>query len=97
MFFRALRDSEITLDDVEQVLNHFSTLQPAPDREMTNPFSGAAFVAPGIGKAIFVDEGEPAGNFSLEEGQLLFTGVPQSVALEVAQFIGATLEEWDNS
>ena len=68
-----------------------------PNRAGVNPFTKEKVESSGAGKGIYKENGAPQGNFGLEGGRILFTGVPESVGLEVASLIGATLKPWDNS
>jgi hypothetical protein len=51
----------------------------------------------GEGKANYLEGTDARGNFGLENGRILFTGVPEGVAKEVAILISATVQPWDNS
>ncbi|MCH9693474.1 MAG: hypothetical protein K0U72_03100 [Gammaproteobacteria bacterium] len=97
IFFQAVRDSAITLDDVTRVLACFACFERMPDRGGVNPITNENMVYSGEGKAIYIENGSSKGNFSLEDGCLLFTGVPEPIGLEVAALIGAKLKPWDNS
>ena len=97
LFLQAVRDPEITLDEVDKVIERFSRFEQIPDRYGTNPVTKESVVMSGVGKALYMKEGTPCGNFSLEDGRLLFTGVPREVVEEVAAFIEASLEPWDAS
>ena len=97
IFFRAVRTPEITLQDVETVLSEFGCFTAMPDRTGTNPATGEEIFVPGTGKAIYAEGNDNVGNLSLEDGCLLFTGVPESICLLVADRISASLDPWDAS
>jgi hypothetical protein len=97
VFLQVTRESDLTLDDIQKVIEEFDCFQQAPDRPGTNPFTNEPMVFSGEGRAIYVDKGEPIGNFALEDGRLLFTGVPEAVVTQVAELLSANVLPWDSS
>ena len=97
MFWQVTREPELTLDDVRKIVDEFACFRQMPDRSGTNPFTNESVVFPGEGKAIYIDGGEAIGNFALEEGRILFTGVPEAIVKEVAALVSATIQPWDSS
>ena len=94
---QAIRETDITLHDVEKIIEHFDCFEKMPDRPAVNPFTNEPLVFSGEGKAKYMEGVEASGNFGLENGRILFTGVPEVVAKEVAILIDATIQPWDNS
>ena len=97
MFFQVTREPGITLDDVKRVIDEFDCFQEMPNRQGTNPFTNEPTVFSGEGKALYVENGEPIGNFALEDGRLLFTGVPKQIVTRIAERLSANVQPWDSS
>jgi hypothetical protein len=97
VFWQIERDSELTLDDVRKIIDEFECFRQMPDRSGTNPFTNEPVTFPGEGKAVYIDGGEPVGNFALEDGRILLTGVPERIAKDVAKLISGKLQPWDSS
>ena len=96
IFLQATREQELTLDDVAKIVDHFDCFQEMPDRSGVNPFTNEPVMFVGEGRAVYVEDGEAKGNFSLEDGRLLFTGVPEDIAKDAAALVSARIESWDN-
>jgi hypothetical protein len=96
-FWQIERDSELTLDDVRKIIDEFECFQQMPDRSGTDPFTNEPVIFPREGKAIYIEGGEPIGNFALEDGRIFFTGVPERIARDVANLILGKLQRWDSS
>ena len=88
---------DIGLDEWSELIAKFDWLEAMPDRTMKNPFTGEAIFAPGVGKAIFLEDGSGVGSASLEDGELLTTGIPREFCEQIAASISATVEEDDRS
>jgi hypothetical protein len=97
IFWQLTRDPRLTLDDVRKIIDEFECFRQMPDRLGTNPFTKESVVFSGDGKAIYIDGGEAIGNFVLEDGRVLFTGVPETIVREVAELISGTIQPWDSS
>ena len=97
IYWQIVSESDLQLADVQKIIDEFEHFRQMPDRSAINPFTEEQMEIPGDGKAMYIAGGEPAGNFSLEEGRILFTGVPEAVVKEVAKLISATVLPWDTS
>ncbi len=90
-------DGRIGLEEWQKVIDSNSSLQQAPDRKGVNPFTNEEIIFTGEGKAYYLENNEPAGNISLEEGELLTTGVPVSICEAIAKEFNAEVFEDDRS
>ncbi len=88
---------DIRLDEWNTVIASNDFLRPIPDREGVNPFTKETIVLAGEGKAYYVENGQDAGNISLEDGVLLTTGVPKSVCDIITKQLKAHVFESDHS
>ena len=97
-FGRIKRDAHrIKLAEWNKIIASTSSLEQVPDRTGINPFTKEKLVFPGEGKAYYVADGERVGNASLEEGEILTTGIPREVCEQIAQLLNAKLSEEDRS
>ena len=96
-FHKIGRSSEIAVSEVDALVANLDSLEAIPDRTGTNPFTGEDVLFPGRGKAYYIDDGEIVGNLSLENGEILATGVPKYVCEKIASLLGAKVTEWDAS
>ena len=97
IFLQATREPDLTLVDVRKIIDHFDCFEQMPDRSGLDPFTNEPLVFSGEGKAVYLEGGEAKGNFAVEDGRILFTGVPESIVKDVAALISAMIEPWDNS
>ena len=88
---------DIGLGEWSELIAKFEWLEALPDRTMKNPFTGEEIFAPGIGKAIFIQDGSGVGSAALEDGAVLTTGIPVSFCDEIAACLSANVEEDDRS
>ena len=98
MFARIRREGRpITEKEFDFVVTERDDLEPMPNREGTNPFTGEKVLFSGSGRAIYKDNGEGAGNASLEGGEILTTGIPMAVCVLIANELDAAAEADDRS
>lgn len=99
LFTRIVRQGNpIQLLDVNKLLESRMDLQPIPDRTMPHPFKkGEVVHASGAGKANYLEANKPVGNLSLEEGEVITTGIPRSACEELAMFLDAVVLDTDLS
>ncbi len=83
----------ILLRELDEVIAERPDLQPVPDRKMVNPFTKEPVIALGMGKALYLEQGKPVGNLSLEDGEVLTTGIPRVVCEELAALLAATVHD----
>lgn len=96
-FWQVEREPALTLDDVRRIIDEFECFQPMPDRAGTNPFTNESMLFPGEGRAIYIEGSEAIGNLALDEGRILFTGVPEAIVQDVAELVSGTILPWDSS
>src|SRR5438034_1033361 len=97
-FGRIKRDARpIKLPEWNKIIASTSALEQVPDRTGINPFTKEKVVFPGQGKAYYVVDGERIGNASLEEGEILTTGIPRELCEQIAQSLKAKVFEDDRS
>jgi hypothetical protein len=97
-FARIKRTSRpITMAEWNKVIASQSCLEGVPDRKGINPFTKEEVTFPGAGKAYYVEEGEPVGSASLEEGEILTTAIPRNVCQQIAQLLAAKVFKDDRS
>jgi hypothetical protein len=87
----------IQLPEWNTIIASTSSLEQVPDRTGINPFTKEKVVFPGEGKAYYVVDGERIGNASLEEGEILTTGIPRELCEQIAQALEAEVFEDDRS
>ncbi len=87
----------ITLPEWTNIIASTSALEQAPDRKGINPFTKEEVVFPGEGKAYYVLDGERMGNASLQEGEILTTGIPRELCEQIAQCLKAKVFNDDRS
>ena len=75
----------ITLSEWNKIIASHASLEQMPDRTGINPFTKEKIDFPGAGKAYYVVDGARAGNASLEDGEILTTGILRDVCEEVAK------------
>jgi hypothetical protein len=90
-------DRPIIQAEWEVVIASHPTLEPMPDRTGINPFTNETTVFPGKGKAFYVADRRRVGNASLEEGEILASGIPQDVCEEIGRRLGAAVFKDDRS
>lgn len=97
-FGKIKRDARpIQLPEWNTIIASTSNLEQMPDRTGINPFTKEKVVFPGEGKAYYVVDGESFGNASLEEGEILTTGIPRELCEQIAQSLKAKVFEDDRS
>lgn len=97
-FGRIRRNSQlIDLPEWEKIIASNPLLEQIPDRIGINPFTKEKVVFPGKGAAYYVVDGERIGNASLEEGEILTTGIPREFCEQIAQALNANVFEDDRS
>jgi hypothetical protein len=79
----------IDLDEWTRVVGSNAFLEAVPDRKAVNPFTQEELPVGGEGKAYYVEEGKRVGNISLEDGELLTTGVPIAACNVIADQLKA--------
>ena len=85
-FGKIKRDArQIRLPEWNKIIASISALEQVPDRTGINPFTNEKVVFPGEGKVYYVVDGERIGNASLEEGEILTTGIPRELCEQIAQ------------
>ena len=87
----------IKLAEWNKIIALMPVLEQVPDRTGINPFTKEQVVFPGKGKAYYVVDGEKIGNASLEEGEILTTGIPRDVCEQIAKSLKAKVFEDDRS
>jgi hypothetical protein len=98
MFARITRnDGAIGPEEIDAIIGKRDDLRAVPDRQMLNPFTKEPIVCPGAGKALYLRNGKAAGNLSLEDGEVLTTGIPRAVCEELAALLHATVRDDDRS
>lgn len=97
IFWQVEREPGLTLDDVRKIIDEFECFRQMPDRAGTNPFTNESVLFPGEGKAIYIEDSEATGNLVLDEGRILFTGVPEAIVKDVAELVSGTILPWDSS
>ena len=97
-FARIRRDARpITLTEWNEIIASHTFFEQVPDRTGTNPFTNEKEFFSGVGKAYYVVDNERVGNASLEDGEILTTGLPRDVCQQVAQRLYASVFEDDRS
>jgi hypothetical protein len=97
-FSRIKRDGyPILLPEWNRIIQSSSVLVQVPDRTGTNPFTKETVIFPGEGKAHYVVAGKTVGNASLEDGEILTTGIPRDVCEQIARVLKAVVFEDDRS
>ncbi len=97
-FGRIKRDARpIKLPEWNKIVASMSSLEQMPDRTGINPFTKEKEVFRGEGKAYYVVDGERIGNASLEDGEILTTGVPLELSEQIAQSLMAKVFDDDRS
>jgi hypothetical protein len=97
-FARIRRDvCPISLSEWNEVIASHAFLEQMPDRTGTNPFTKEKVLSSGKGKAYYVVDSERVGNASLEDGEILTTGIPPDVCEQIAQCLHANVFEDDRS
>lgn len=99
MDFGRIARVERVIDEAEwqQVINSEPYLEPRAARVAINPFTKEKIDVPGRGKALYLLDGAPRGNISLENGELLTTGVPKEICDQIAALLDAKVTEDDRS
>jgi hypothetical protein len=87
----------IELSEWNEIISSTSAFEQVPDRTGINPFTKKQVVFPGEGKAYYVVNGERIGNASLEEGEILTTGIPREVCELIAKSLKAKVFEDNRS
>lgn len=90
-------EQPIALEEWEGIIDTTPYLKPLPDREGKNPFNGEVIVFSGRGKALYMEHSEAVGNASLEDGEILVTGIPMSICNSIANRLRAIVENEDRS
>ncbi len=80
-----------------ELLCRIPALEQFPDRTEINPFTKEKVFSPGEGKAYYVVDGERMGNATLEEGEILTTGIPREFCDQIALSLNAETFEDDRS
>jgi hypothetical protein len=97
-FGRIKRDAQpITPPEWNKIIASISSLEQMADRTRINPFTKEKMLAPGEGKAYYVVDGERMGNASLEDGEILTTGIPRKLCEQIAKALNAKVFEDDRS
>lgn len=89
--------SPITLPEWKKVIAPNAFLEQMSPRTGINPFTKEKVVFSGEGCAYYVVDGVKMGNASLENGEILTTGMPREVCEEIARSLKATVFEDDRS
>ena len=98
MFTRITRPvGSIRLGDLDELIAKRDDLQPFPARRLVNPFTKEPIVATGAGKALYLRRDKAIGNLSLEDGEVLATGIPRAVCEELAALLDATVHDDDRT
>ena len=77
----------IRLRNLDELIAKRDDLQPVPERWLVNPFTKEPIFASGAGKALYLRRGKAIGNLSLEDGEVLTTGIPRAVCEELAALL----------
>jgi hypothetical protein len=97
-FGKIKRQNEpIMLAEWQQVIEGLPDLSQMPDRERTNPFTLERIVVSGEGQSLYSESGNPVGNASLENGEILTTGIPLHICLSIARALSADVYQDDRS
>jgi hypothetical protein len=91
------KSGSISLEEWTGVVKSHRALERMPDRKSVNPFTKTEELISGEGKAIFNEANKSRGNFSLEKGCILTTGVPKEFCDEIAAMLNAYVYEDDRS
>lgn len=95
---RIRRDAyPITLTEWNEIIASHNSFEQMADRTGTNPFTKEKVLFSGMGKAYYVVDGYRLGNASLEDGEILTTGIPRDVCEQVAQRLDADVFEDNRS
>lgn len=87
----------IQLDQLNEIIAQRPELKPMPDRQVANPFTIESMIASGAGKAFYLEKDKPIGNLSLEDGEVLTTGIPRPICEGLALHLGADVYDIDFS
>lgn len=98
-YARIRRDGKpISLSEWDSVVASHNSLKPVPDRSGMNPFTGEKFVVSGKGKAHYISGGEQVGDASLQDGEVLTTGIPRITYVKTStQFLNASVFDDDRT
>jgi hypothetical protein len=98
MFARITRNNgAIRSEEIDAIIGKRDDLRAVPDRQMVNPFIKEPIAVPGACKALYLEKGKAVGNFSLEDREVLTTGIPRAVCEELAALLHATVRDDDRS
>jgi hypothetical protein len=96
MFMRITRpDGAIRTEEVDSLIAKRDDLQAIADSRMINPFTKEPITS--AGTALYLRQGKPVGNLTVEDGDVLTTGIPRSVCEELAELLGAAVHKDDRS
>lgn len=90
-------DGSIEFEEWIEFVEKCTFLETFPNKTAINPFTNEEIEIPGEGKAYFILNGERLGNVSLEEGELLTTGVPENFCNSIAEYFESEVFTDDRS